>query len=54
MNKYSNPIKERIYQFWTYLVEEIILERRKEQIKTLKRKIKWEWHEGEELKKLFL
>ena len=53
-NKMAKQIKEGIYQPWIYLQEEIIIGRRKEQIKTLEKRIKKGHREGEENKKLFL
>ena len=54
VTKMAKKIKEGIYQLWIYLQEKIISERRKEQIKTLERKIKRGHREEEENKKLFL
>jgi len=53
-NKMAKQIKEEIYQPWIYLQKEIIARERKEQIKTLEKRIKKECHEEEENKKLFL
>ncbi len=50
----AKQIKKGIYQFWIYLQEEIITGGRKEQIKTLKKRIKKGCREEKENKKLFL
>ncbi len=50
----AKQIKKGIYQSWIYLQEEIITRGRREQIKTLKKRIKRKHREGKENKKLFL